>query len=427
MKRRTLFRYLLASGACMASSMAYKPAHSLLDYKGKLLINVQLDGGVDFAGFCDPKLNKDLDYKINNWSDTQDIGMAGNISYAPFAGNKAFFDKHHKNILVINGVDTQTNAHSVGITNTWSGRNSEGYPALTAIWSAEKAASLPLTYLNFGGFGDTQSLVSRTRINDIGSLRAIVDPNDSQTGGEGYRNPQDFERIKALQRKTLQNRLLQEDILHGEEIAMSSYYQSFLQMDELKSFSSLLPQESEIKPTVLAGTKRWRMDVQAQVALLAFKSGLSVSADLHGGGFDTHANHDAVHEPLLKAATETVDFIWSYAEQLNLADRLVLIISSDFSRTPEYNSGAGKDHHSVGSYLIMEKNAGYTNKVIGETDYETFAIPINPNTLTPDSMSGITLTPAHVHKALRKYLGIRDTATDKRFPFSATEDLAFFG
>jgi hypothetical protein len=66
-------------------------------------------------------------------------------------------------------------------------------------------------------------------------------------------------------------------------------------------------------------------------------------------------------------------------------------------------------------------------KVIGETDYETFAIPINSATLTSDSMPGITLTPAHIHKASRKYLGILGSATDKKFPFSATEDLALFG
>ena len=67
---------------------------------------------------------------INHWALRDEVRQAGNIAYAPFAGNQVFFEKYHRMMLVINGVDAQTNAHSVGIVHNWSGRNSEGYPTL---------------------------------------------------------------------------------------------------------------------------------------------------------------------------------------------------------------------------------------------------------------------------------------------------------
>ena len=39
-----------------------------------------------------------------------------------------------------------------------------------------------------------------------------------------------------------------------------------------------------------------------------------------------------------------------------MADRMVVVIGSDFGRTNFYNSADGKDHWPIGSFIIMEKN-----------------------------------------------------------------------
>lgn len=41
--------------------------------------------------------------------------------------------------------------------------------------------------------------------------------------------------------------------------------------------------------------------------------------------------------------------------------------------------------------------------------------------------NGVVIQPAHVHKALRRYLGIHDNAISSQFPFNNTEDFDFFG
>jgi ketopantoate hydroxymethyltransferase len=52
---------------------------------------------------------------------------------------------------------------------------------------------------------------------------------------------------------------------------------------------------------------------------------------------------------------------------------------------------------------------------------------ISMSTLMEDEKDGVYLTPAHVHKALRKYLGIIDKPESEKFSFPLIEDIAFFG
>ena len=160
--------------------------------------------------------------------------------------------------------------------------------------------------------------------------------------------------------------------------------------------------------------------------MLAFKTGVAVSADLWLGGFDTHDTHDADQGALMANLTDSVDYLWDYAEVHGVADRLVVVMGSDFGRTNLYNSQDGKDHWPIGSYLVMEKNQPWTNRVVGKTDDLHFAHRINPTTLERDDANGTIIYPKHVHKALRRYLGIENSAGALRFPFSNTEDFEFF-
>ena len=178
--------------------------------------------------------------------------------------------------------------------------------------------------------------------------------------------------------------------------------------------------------TASGNTYRSELRRQAQLAVLAVKAGVEVSADLWLGGFDTHDTHDVDQGALMANLTDSVDYLWDYAEAHGVADRLVVVMGSDFGRTNFYNSQDGKDHWLIGSYVVMEKNQSCTNRVVGETDELHFAKKINPTTLERDDTGGTVIYPKHVHKALHRYLGIENSADGLRFPFSNTEDFEFF-
>ena len=61
------------------------------------------------------------------------------------------------------------------------------------------------------------------------------------------------------------------------------------------------------------------------------------------------------------------------AERLEITDQLNIVVGSDFGRTTYYNGGgssAGKNHHSVTSWMTMLWNQGLDNglRVIGATN-----------------------------------------------------------
>ena len=427
MRRRTLLKALVATGAAAAGFRL--PLVHAADHRGKLFVFVQADGGWDPTSFCDPKANTPGEPVINHWAERDEVRQAGRIPYAPFARNQAFFEKYHRRMLVINGVDAQTNSHTVGIVHNWSGRNSEGYPTTTALLAAHYAPELPVPYLSFGGYSVTSGLTRFTRIDNADLLRDIANPTWDMPGQEVFseaaRVALESHLAATAKRLASAPNLLPGDVRHR------AFYRSAFATEGLKAYADAIPPEDELEQEErYDGRDRdfySTLRRQAQLAVLAFRTGVAVSADLWLGGFDTHATHDPDHEWLLGNLTDSVDYLWDYAEEHGVADRMVVVIGSDFGRTNFYNAQSGKDHWPIGSFVVMEKNQPWTGRAVGETDGLHFAHRINPRTLRRDDRGGTIIYPKHVHKALRRYLGIANTPGAQRFPFNNTEDFAFFG
>ena len=427
MTRRNFMTSLLGT---MAASGFRVPLAQAADYSGKLFVFIQADGGWDPTSFCDPKTNVAGEPMINRWAESGEVRQAGNIRYAPFANNQAFFDKYYQRILVVNGVDAQTNSHSAGITHSWSGRISEGYPTTTALLAAHNGAGLSMPYLSFGGFSNTAGITVFTRLNNPGEIRNVARPE--LAGGDPDRRPYfnaaDWSSITSYRDKRMA-RLAAAPNLMPRDARNRELHALALQPDAaegLRSFAEMIPDASELQPTEQFDRYRSSLKRQAQLAVLAFKAGVAVSADLRMGGFDTHSNHDTDHSWLLANLTGTVDYLWDYAELHGMADRLVVVMGSDFGRTNKYNSDEGKDHWPIGSYIVMEKNQNWTNRVVGQTDELHFARRVNPSSLRRDDTAGILIHPKHIHKALRKYLGVANAEHSQRFPFNNTEELPLF-
>jgi hypothetical protein len=102
-----------------------------------------------------------------------------------------------------------------------------------------------------------------------------------------------------------------------------------------------------------------------------------------------------------------------------IADRLVVCISSDFGRTPEYNDDGGKDHWPIGSAIFMKRGAPWADRVVGATDAGHNALAIDPQTLAPVGNGGIVLRPKHVQAAYRALAGVEAHALSQRFPLDA--------
>ena len=417
MDRRDFMKLAGAAGLVLASPVATRKAQAQEDneYTGPLFVFVGATGGWDPTYFCDPKgyaSANDTD-PVNDAYAQADVDKAGNIPFAPVGFYPQFVQKHYEKMLVIQGIDMQTNGHDSGRRHTGSGKLAEGFPAFGALVAAYYGQGLPMGFVTNGFYDDTAGTTPRTRVGNLGAFERIAKPNqinDNRT----FHTPETMQRIQDAQRSRL------EALKKAQKLPRLKESIGTLHM--ARSSDNVLARLLEYLPD---NGPQDRLQRQAQLAIAAYKAGACVSANLATGGFDTHGNHDQNHLPRLDELFQGVDYLWDEAERQGVADNMVVIIGSDFGRTPGYNANAGKDHWSVTSMILMGKGIP-GNKVIGGTTDRHGLKSLDPNTLELAD-SGVRIQPGHVHWALRKLAGIDRTELTARFPLSVDQYLDILG
>ena len=393
-------------------------------YTGTYWIFMHAGGGWDPTHLCDPKgrSNENENNPMGRFLKS-DIRTAGNIEYAPLGDDgtalDAFFLEHYQRLTVINGMDTTTNGHDQGTRGTWSGRTAEGHPPIGALIAATHGPNLPMPLIGYGGYLDTQGVTNAVPLGDGGLLHNLAypsrpDPRGSEENYFGHPDvPSIIQREQELRLLRLQGQQRLPRIWDGQNELMLAR----LGQDDLKRVSDSLPEEFDDN----------QLHRQIQVALAAYQAGLSVSVSVSAGGFDTHGNHDGNHLPRLIDFVNGANFAIQEAERMGIADKVAVVMGSDFGRTPGYNNGNGKDHWPISSMMMMGPGIP-GNRVIGGTDDRHGLQLIDPVTLqatgSPDTAEGARLSIAHVHRSLRNLAGVPDDYK-AAFPL-AGEDLPLF-
>jgi hypothetical protein len=381
---------------------------------GTFLVMVQASGGWDPTLLCDPKPN------LNNSYGDGEVGQAGNISYAPIGLDAdAFFQTHYGKMLVVNGIDVKTNSHDAGQRHTASGHLGEGYPCMAAVAAGLVAPELPMSFLTFGGYDRTSGLVAPTRNLDTNRLAELAHPdriNATQETGPTYHNERAQTMIR-LAREARAEVTVREQRLPRYVNSMDTLMTARMGSDQLQLLEEVLPAPDG------DGDRR-----RIQLLVAAYKAGICCAGNLAQGGFDTHDDHDNRHIPRMNDLLADVNFLWEEAERQGVAQDLVVVIASDFGRTPNYNGGNGKDHWPVSSMIVM--GAGVPgNKVVGLSDEGHNSVWLDPVTLQPaaeDAEEQVRIGPDHVHKNVRRLLGIEGSDVDEAFPISVEYDLDLF-
>lgn len=413
---------------------------------------VNAGGGWDPTIHCDPKGGIKGDRTTVNQSFTKDQRIqTGAFLHAPTtlmadAGGTPmkvyscadFFGKHKDRVMVVNGVDTTTNNHDVGSRTTWSGQTGEGAPAFAALVAglAVQSIPVPLAFLSSGGYDSTGGVVPLTRVGNFGAVQKLAypntqNPNDPKSGY--YHTPATASRIAAAQSARVQA-LRGQQTLPSLRGSLNSLYLARqgddglaalgeqlrgLKLTTIDDIPDLAPITDRAKTDDLQGLIQ-----QAQVAAMAFKAGVAVSANIGMGGYDTHSNNDQQQTDQSMQLYRALDFIFDMLDAMGLADQTYVVVGSDFGRTPYYNMQDGKDHWNITSMLFAGPKIP-KGKLLGATDDTFKPLTVNATSLKADT-AGIRIETKHIHKALRKIAGISGTPIDAEFPI-AGEDLAIFG
>lgn len=430
-------RHFLTMAAALGVSALVTPwaVRSARAATSKLWILVTASGAWDPRFHFDPTVNVDQNRLYTG------IGKAGALSYADWAVDLAkqgldanpdynyaawlmspgdFVKKHGAKLTVLNGIDTSTNNHDTGQRVVSSGAAAGTLPSIAALVAATSGTSLPISYFSGGGYDATAGLVPLTRLSGPDTARRLAQPNvidPNNPDSAKYHTDETWQRIRAAQNEGLA------ELAAGQHLpklrkSMDDFAAARLSDSQLAKL--VLPTTQVEIPGYQLGDLR-SMLRQCQLAVAAMKSGLTVSANIVLGGFDTHGNHDRDQSAKQAKLFYGVDYLIGELTAAGLMDRTVVAVVSDFARGPHYNGtndNAGKDHWPVTSALVL--GAGVQgNRVIGSTDDKQLALPIDPATLKPVA-KGTVLTPGIVHKALRKLAGV-DPALDARFPLQGAE------
>jgi hypothetical protein len=266
--------------------------------------------------------------------------------------------------------------------------DSLAYPTFAALVAACRGPSCPLAFLTFGNYSVTGNLVAMSRVPYLPSLQRIANA-DAINGNERspYHDPFALDRIEQTLGEHYQARGEQPRLPRAER-GENMLYAAQFNSKALQRVTPLIPKE----------LPKERLAQQAEIALVSFKAGVCVSANLNIGQFDSHANNDTDQMKLIPELLAGIAYLLRRAEDLQIREQLVVIVQSEMGRTPNYNSGNGKDHWSIGSAMFLGQGIR-GNRVIGSTDEGQFAVPIDPQTLDQDSDHGIRMRPEHIHLA----------------------------
>ena len=400
-------------------------------YDGPYYVVFNASGGWDTTYLMDPKGTGG----INRLYKDGDILTKGQHKFAPTAkhiqagmSNEDFYAEFGGELLVLNGLDYSVNNHSPGARYMATGKlDSLAYPTFAALAAACRGPACPLSFLTFGNYSATGNIVAMSRVPYLGSLQRIANA-DAIDGN--LRSP--FHSDFALSR--IEQALLDEN--HSRAAAALSPSNGAVRLPRQERAESMLYAAQvnskalgRITPYIPKSIPKERLSQQAEIALASFKAGVCVSANLNIGQFDSHANNDVDQMKLIPEFLAGIAYFLRRAGELNIREKLVVVVQSEMGRTPTYNQGNGKDHWSIGSGMFLGPGIR-GNRVIGATDDKQFAVLLNPQTLAsdPDKDKNIRVRPEHIHLALRQYAGIADHPLSRKFPLgvSAKEELKGF-
>jgi hypothetical protein len=386
-------------------------------YAGPYYVVFNASGGWDTTYLMDPKGVGG----INRLFREGDILTKGAHKFAPTArhktgqgslSNEDFYEQFGDELLVFNGLDYSVNNHSPGERYMATGKlDSLAYPTFAALVAACQGPACPLSFLTFGNYSATGNLVAMSRVPYLQSLRnlALADA----VGGNAqspYHDRFALDRIERTLKEQVDSRAVQPRLPRAEH-AENMLYAAQANSRALQRVTPYIPRDFP----------RERLSQQADIALASFKAGVCVSANISIGQFDSHANNDPDQMRLIPELLAGIRYLLRRAEDLQIRDKLVVVMQSEMGRTPNYNNGNGKDHWSIGSVMFLGRGIK-GNRVLGATDERQFAVPVNARTLATEKDAGIRVRPEHLHQALRELAGIADHAYSRRFPLGVADN-----
>lgn len=157
-------------------------------------------------------------------------------------------------------------------------------------------------------------------------------------------------------------------------------------------------------------------------AFRSIESNISRFITINGGNFDSHQNHVGAHIPAMQTVATVLHQLIEDLRSTDdshpgaqpgdkLIDNTTILITSEFNRTPLFNSAGGTDHWPTGSAILMGRGVK-PNTVYGSTSDLGYANNQAGNTVITSSKDAGVLLPDHLSSAILRHMGFNEEADE---------------
>lgn len=394
-------RQLLLGGTCLTgfalASQIMQPGTAIAASTyppQRRLVWINMSGGWDILEVTDPKVSSSAGIDM-----TYEFGLAhrlaGSTSEDRIGRWLRRLATHGSDMLVVRGMNMGTTSHMAGSvymdTGVLSNTGTVNAASIPAIVASESQATIPIIQLNGGSDPRTDrgllSPVSVVRAQNLDLYRSMY----PETDAELQQKLMILDHLKAsVDRVQLRTGI--SDRLLAVKTAQEKIRVQFT--DQVGSKLALTDADRAAfnvnAPTTMNGGAR---DAFA-LSLKLLNNNLVTCLNLGVGGFDTHANQDRQMEPIM----DNFDFLLAtFVAQLkasNQLDNTLIVVYSDFGRTPKVNNSMGRDHWPVGGALMIGGGID-GGRFVGVTDSDLRGLNINATTGSADA-AGLNLNPTHL-------------------------------
>lgn len=393
--RRELLRSTSLLTAYTSTSMLFPQFSQAQSYPvQRRLVWINMGGGWDVLEITDPKVASTSGIDM-----TYDWGLAHSISSSSDGRLGRWLSRlatqHGNQIVALRGITMATTAHNVGQlymdTGVLSNSGNVNAASIPAIVASESSATIPIIQLG----GGSDPLTDRGLLNPVSPVRA--------------QNLELYRSMYPAAGNELTQKLLMLDHLNSSISAAQTTRGVNDRLSDLSSAASkvrtqfegqvgeqLALVDEDLTPFQTSEIPRLNQGRQESfaLALKMLRNNLVSCVNLGFGGFDTHANQEASMQPNVEEFDFLLSSFVTQLQMLGQLDNTLIVVYSDFGRTPKVNARNGRDHWPFGGALMIGGGID-GGRFVGATDDDLRGLNINASTGLVDS-SGISLKPGHL-------------------------------
>lgn len=362
------------------------------------LVWIHMTGGWDILETVDPKQNSTSKLEMTyDYGQSHVLsGASSDVRLGRWWPNTA---RHGRDIVLVRGLAMGTTSHDAGSvysdTGVLSNSGNVNAASIPTIIASHSAATIPLIQLSGG---DNPKLdrgllkqVSVVRAGDLNVYQKLFPDTPEAIAARA--------KILEYSRRSLiryQSAVGNTDRAAGVEAARSKIQGQI----DAGVGSKLKLETADVSPFLTAlgsdaagSAVRGAADSFA-LAVKLLKNNLVTCINMGVGGFDTHTQQERTLMPILTGFDALFAAFIDQLKAAGILQNTLIVLYSDFGRTPKVNNSSGRDHWPVGGALIAGGGiAG--GRAVGITDENLLALEVDPATGLR-SQSGIQLSPIHL-------------------------------